>query len=436
MKLRTKLILGFTLTAIIPVVFGILFLYRATSDLMLTNALQDEHADVMIKKIDMQRFLDGIGEDVLFLSELSTLGFLIDNPSEDNREIVERDFLKFSENKHIYYQVRYLDKTGQEIVRIDSDGIAPQIVPQEKLQNKKGRYYFDDTLDMKKGEVFVSPLDLNIERGEIENRGTDEEPVYVPVIRYGTPVFDQENNKRGIVLFNVYADNFLVTLQDGSLHLDEGNQTFLVDKDGHFLFNSLDHTLEWGFMFDKDTTVYSLYPSIAAKLFDEVSGQFYDKLCGCHVTYERIKQGDQVFWVIYTSVDEEKLLEGVDDVFIQLGYVFFIIIIIMIVIGSILGHLWLLKIHKIKQGVDMISQGNLAYRIPINGGDELEQLSESFNSMAAQLDTTQKNIENKIEKRTEQLEKMNAMMTGRELKMIELKKEIKNISTKNKKTKK
>ena len=49
------------------------------------------------------------------------------------------------------------------------------------------------------GRVFVSPLDLNIERGEIE-------VPYKPVIRYATPVFDKENKAKGIVITNVFVN--------------------------------------------------------------------------------------------------------------------------------------------------------------------------------------------------------------------------------------
>ena len=66
------------------------------------------------------------------------------------------------------------------------------------LQNKEGRYYFKDTIQPEKGEVFVSPFDLNIERGEIER-------LLKPMNRFGTPVFDITGRKRGIVLLNYFG---------------------------------------------------------------------------------------------------------------------------------------------------------------------------------------------------------------------------------------
>ncbi|MCU7851828.1 MAG: hypothetical protein KZQ80_06415 [Candidatus Thiodiazotropha sp. (ex Monitilora ramsayi)] len=66
----------------------------------------------------------------------------------------------------IYDQIHYLDARGQEIIRINYNRGEPKNVGQEQLQNKAGRYYFDDTYNLNAGQIFVSPFDLNIERRE------------------------------------------------------------------------------------------------------------------------------------------------------------------------------------------------------------------------------------------------------------------------------
>jgi hypothetical protein len=50
--------------------------------------------------------------------------------------------------------------------------------------------------------VFASPLDLNIERGEIEL------PLK-PMIRFGTPVCDLEGRSQGVVLLNYFGDKLI-----------------------------------------------------------------------------------------------------------------------------------------------------------------------------------------------------------------------------------
>ena len=101
--------------------------------------------------------------------------------------------MDFSKTKGLYDQVRFLDENGMEVIRVNFNQGQPYIVPKDKLQNKAKRYYFADTIKLDPGQVFCVTLDLNIERGQIE------QPLK-PMIRFGTPVAYTEGRKRGIVL--------------------------------------------------------------------------------------------------------------------------------------------------------------------------------------------------------------------------------------------
>ncbi len=74
--------------------------------------------------------------------------------------------------------------TGMEPLRVNFNNGNPVIVPQDQLQNKRGRYYFDEAITLNEGEIFISPFDLNVEHGAIEQPQK-------PMIRFATPVFDQ-----------------------------------------------------------------------------------------------------------------------------------------------------------------------------------------------------------------------------------------------------
>ena len=84
------------------------------------------------------------------------------------------------------------------------------------------------------------------------------------------------------------------------------------------------------------------------------------------------------------------------------------------------------------------------YRIHIRSNDEIGQLAQSFNQMAVKLKELYSNMENQIRRRTsqlgeakeilerrvEELEQINKVTIGRELKMVELKKEIERLKEK------
>jgi diguanylate cyclase (GGDEF)-like protein/PAS domain S-box-containing protein len=130
------------------------------------------------------------------------------------------------------------------------------------LQNKGKRYFFSDAFKLNPGEIFVSPLDLNIEGNQVE-------VPWKPMIRMGTPVFDQKNVKRGIVLLNYYGNELLERLRV----LGE-KQLWLTNADGYWLLGP-DNESEWGFMFKKqELTLANRYPEVWQRMTGAESGQF------------------------------------------------------------------------------------------------------------------------------------------------------------------
>lgn len=78
-----------------------------------------------------------------------------------------------------------------------------------------------------------------------------------------------------------------------------------------------------------------------------------------------------------------------------------------------------------------ISDGNLSQRVSISTHNEIGRLAERFNEMTSRLQEGYLMLEQKVAERTkelnvraDQLERMNKLMVGRELKMIQLKKRI------------
>ncbi|NNK01046.1 MAG: cache domain-containing protein [Desulfatitalea sp.] len=142
----------------------------------------------------------------------------------------------------IYDQVRIIDADGWESIRVNLvSGKDPVIVGEKALQLKKKRYYFQDTFSLKKGEIFVSPLDLNIEHGEIEI------PLK-PMIRFGTPIFDEQGQKRGIIIFNYLAANLIQDLKD--LVDASFGRCMMLNSDAYWLVYPSSPEREWGFMFE------------------------------------------------------------------------------------------------------------------------------------------------------------------------------------------
>jgi len=239
--------------------------------------LRDEKNVLEIQAIDS---LDGQAEqilsefthivsDLLFLAENNELQAFLDtnHPIQQNKLVKEYYF--FSRRKKLYDQIRFLDDIGMEKARVNFNAGHPAIVPPERLQNKGKRYYFKDAFFLNQEEIFVSPLDLNIEQGQIER------PLK-PMIRFGTPIFDKTGHKRGIVLLNYLGTRLLKKLADRAANAS--SDIMLLNKKGYWLKSPVLED-EWGFMYPNSNhkTFGNRYPKEWQTITQTETGQFYTR---------------------------------------------------------------------------------------------------------------------------------------------------------------
>ena len=165
-------------------------------------------------------------------------------PTDGDFNHVSTLWLAYSDSRKIFDQIRFLNLSGDEIVRVDYTPDGAFVVPKDQLQNKKDRYYFKDAIDLKEGQIYISNLDLNIENGAIEL------PIN-PMIRLARPFFDQNGIKQGLVVLNYSASDILQ--QIASVAASSTGEVFFLNKEGYWLFNSSAHYNEWAFAYNSDS---------------------------------------------------------------------------------------------------------------------------------------------------------------------------------------
>ena len=147
--------------------------------------------------------------------------------SDDSKNTVIRRFFELELATREYDQIRLLDASGLEVVRVNFQNGEPYVVPIDKLQNKSDRPYFLETFfNLNRGEFYISDPELNMEFGQIEYP-------FKPVIRLATPVYDLSGTKRGILVFNYLGTTLLQRLRNTS----QGHEytVMLVDDEGNYL---------------------------------------------------------------------------------------------------------------------------------------------------------------------------------------------------------
>jgi signal transduction histidine kinase len=222
--------------------------------------------EVLLKKSVIAIEIKSIFSDLIVQAKQSELQAIIDNENL-SRDKLEQEYFDIVKYQQIYDQIRFLDATGQEIVRADFNLGKPHIVPEEKLQSKAKRYWFKETIALDQNQIFISPLDLNVENEQIEKP-------FKPMIRFGTPIFDKNGQKQGIVVLNYRAEQLRERLEKDSNN--SPGDLMLLNKEGFWL-KSPHPEDEWGFMLPdrKDRTFGNDYPAAWKRISQSESGTFY-----------------------------------------------------------------------------------------------------------------------------------------------------------------
>jgi PAS domain S-box-containing protein len=174
-------------------------------------------------------------------------------------------FLSYAQAHHNFMQIRYIDKDGNEIIRVDRDSTnsPAKLVTKENLQNKSNRYYFKDSQTKELEKVWFSAIDLNIENGKIQ-------VPHVPVFRTILPI-KHNNQFGGILVINYFIEPFLQQFTNAPLYdmILFNNQGYTVyhHKKSRNWGNSLQEQFNISQDFPKQTDIILQNPMIKTNQF-------------------------------------------------------------------------------------------------------------------------------------------------------------------------
>ena len=379
-SIRTKLLVAVMLVVLVPLLGTALYGNWFTGNIIKDEVIRSTHDELRRRSQQIETFLDGINNDVRYLAHLNSLNEYLDAAAGDRpaamerwRRQVEQDFLIFSSSHPSYYQVRYLDASGQEIARVDTGSEGAVIVPEDRLQDKSDRYYFIEGAQMAPGDIYISPLDLNREHGQLE------QPLH-PVIRYVTPVY-RNDVFRGVVVVNVEGDTLLKFVQSPQ---SQDGLLAMVDQQGYYLSHP-DPAKRWGGPTDMDTgeSLRRDYPDVSD---DVLSGRPGDVVSDDEVfiftpVYYWLHHPER-YWVILRVEPVQALLAPLFEFRITAGLILVAAIIIAFLLTYLLARNFTRPLLALEQGVQKMARGDFSGELPVQSNDEIGQLTRSFNEMA------------------------------------------------------
>lgn len=315
---------------VLPLIFLILLglISKVSIDKKVNDILIDEIKSNERRLVSIESEYIG-SEFNMIISDLKYLHHAFEEKLLDVNNIcdIAENWKVFSSEQKFYDQIRYIDELGNEKIRINLKEGVSAIVPKDELQNKKDRYYFYEGMELDYNDIYVSSLDLNIEQGVIE------EP-YKPMIRFATPIQDQNKNKKGVIILNYLASKSLKQFR--LLAEDSIGEIVLLNSSGHWM-SSESTELEWNFMFsnNENLSFKQRYPEEWDLINDNQqefltkNGMFFSKpiileskidLSNIETSGNRLYSHDSK-WYVVSIIDNRKNI----DVKINSNYLTFVI---------------------------------------------------------------------------------------------------------------
>ena len=176
-------------------------------------------------------------------------------------------FLSLARSNPELLQIRYIQLAdgGRELVRVDRNGPKVEAIADEGLQEKGDRDYVTGTLGTPVGSVHLFGIDLNREHGEIEVPKK-------PVLRVGTPIYDEAGAQFGLIVLNVDMRPVLAKLPT---NFASGRTFYLTNERGDYLVHP-DPEKTFAFDFGGRSRIQDDTPQVRS-LFDPVGETSQDK---------------------------------------------------------------------------------------------------------------------------------------------------------------
>ena len=198
--MKSKAIFRFVVAFVPILIISIVWSNKQLSD-QTNRIVEIENSQLQNKLQLLGNYYSPIVDGVHFWSSLT-----IDSMNFDSA--FTQRIIHYIEGSQTFDQFRILDLNGHETFRINkqSNGDVELV---STLQDKSDRYYFKESESLAHNEVYISPIDLNKEWGEIE----------IPhkhVFRCVSPLYNSKSNKVGYVVINFKAHKIFSILNTNS----------------------------------------------------------------------------------------------------------------------------------------------------------------------------------------------------------------------------
>jgi len=379
-SLKIKFLLGYLAVFFVVLGLFLVFIFGFVRETLVKNEADVFSIELAGVSERFSTILDSVAGDLFIFKDLPPLQRVLENGPGLEYETSLNDFegvlLAAEDIRDYYNQIRYIDENGMEVVRVDHRAVKPVVVEDSELQDKSSRNYFVETMKLDEGELYLSEVELNIEFGEVEQP-------YFPVFRYSTPVFNDDGDRKGILIINVAFEQLIRNIFN-----DNDTEGLVVfDSDGYYLFNQ-DRKKLWGRDLSHGQSAISDYNLKIFESFVNGSRSGVVNLEDSYLVFSKVVPTGESenFFVVLKELESARILAGVDSQvfwFVLTGVAFMVVLsgFYLIYVSKKLGSLSLL-LH----GIQEMKNGNYNHRIDLDSKDDFQALANGFNLMSEEIE--------------------------------------------------
>ena len=366
---------------------------------------------------------------------------------EQSLEFLDATFRAEVGSNPLYDKIRYIDKFGNEVIRVDNVNGSAVSTEKKFLQNKSDRDYFQIASVLPPGQVYVSRTELSRE-GNPPKISTP----YRPVIRYAVPIFNNATNENeGVLVISVNIDQLISRSAIAEQSSVDG-KNYVVNSSGEFILHPSPDK-EWGGINNLNTGISldTEFPQLNASLVGKTGSFTYGQSIFAYAKIQPDSGDKNREWIVMQEVPRDQLFAPVVRIARNATTVAVLVFVAFFIVFAFGIRRVFSPLVLLADSAKRIASGDFSQKVAIRSNDEVGLIATEFNTMSEKLAASYKDLEKKVEERTNELQiinkvlvkreeeatkqfnetlAMNKHMIDRELRMIELKKEIEDLKNK------
>ncbi len=422
-KISTKVAFGTFIIAGFGVIIFAFLSFNQVTDYFKQNLLNSLSAQLESDELEIKNAIKNVKDDITILSKEEAIkGIIRANKNEYHYDAhsnltlenwkarLKRVFLGIFRQNSAYFKIRLIgvNNGGKEIISVSKRGDEIYFEKESELQQKAHRYYYKDTISLKKDEIYISKIDINRERGNIVF------PIK-PTIRFAIPLYD-DNKIFGMIIINTNIHKLFGL--NKTKHIN-GRELYLTNSNGYYLYHrDIDKT--FGFEFGKDYKLKYKFKvdDIFSKDINKLAFYTKNKLA---FNAKKIYLTKDKFIILASSSTNIFLQEQSSEYKKQMAIYIFIITILVTLASMLLTRYLTSPIVILTNKAKKLKINSDEY-ISFDGtktNDEIGELSDSLESMLVNLINSKKEIAKFASSLEEQVDEQTKELRERQTKLEE-----------------